>query len=1097
MNHPTNNMPSSFAAIGEDDCSPQNTAIPTRIVNRSPSESKGLCLNEGSIELSSNGVPVSLEETVPVQTPTQFCQSAATQPENNFVPAFTEHHRVMVGDGVSVEPSTQPAFTSTFHIFSTTPLHHHPIETASSTPSAHPLLSPSTGDYFWRYPPSEQGDRSFFTPTPVLIRGEALAGESCSSSTKSTSLTTAPGFSSSLPFSPFPHTSVPTGQYKLPISVGNSSVSHTGPLTDDFENIRRADPPPLSPVNVESFSSPKLLTPVLLDEPARVCTNATTQSQLSMGGGGEETVVGCPAISSVASPPALQSNTNLFVRHIPPWMDDTALEALFSRYGEVVSASVMRDIHTAQSLGRGFVRFRTHESALEAKEAMNNAVVIEQGESDENSGVEPGERLPIEGGVSSKPPLSVQWANAKHDNSVSGIEKNRIHKLFVRNIPMNVTKEMLRAIFAPFGKITEISLHDDTAAAEHTLHSLSSPQPRQETRRIAFVTFAGDGEAAAAARVVHNTRPFKSCGGVALMVKLAEDTPTHPSKRMPSHSSTTLSLQSSSIRSHSNAGPSFLSIPPPPTGHQASSSTHIMNVSHASHANHQYIQSHQNSNSITTTYHQPSPVFVTPSNLSPCCTIDTVARHTTDVSIDADNTSRYVQGGHSVKGPPMIAPISAMSPLSWQTNGGTRGTGGTVGFLTPNSGHHHNNNSSVDIAGGSGAQLSSMSSIGSTSTPHGLQTQNTLNFSASYAGASTASGGGHVFISSNPPNSDGGGTPAQAQCLIPAYSAPAPAPRSVSYTSCPPPPPPGSAGPWLKEMHCYSMTNPTGANDRFSEASAFCPIPSPLSPPENSMGLLQTKTLGSGRFSSRTGSPPHVGGTRRGSEQEGGGWVPRRSSGFSVNTLPQATLSPSIVPATSLSINTTVPSNSYTFLGGGAGVSPHISQHSAFMPPQPHASKSMVSMLSSTSRGMTASSVHQRLTCGSEPSTPGGPPPQAFPGGLTNSAPGYYLSLQMTPLVTTSTASWSFTNNNNTHNNINNSVCISVGAVPESEEIPSTPGSVLTTMSTSVTAPPPRISSNGVLYPVASAFTSLPRFSSVDTPTASHVDPSATPPPRI
>lgn len=55
--------------------------------------------------------------------------------------------------------------------------------------------------------------------------------------------------------------------------------------------------------------------------------------------------------------PNNHSDTNLFFRHLPNSIDDSALRHIFSVFGSVLSAAIMRDIHTGESLGTAFVRF--------------------------------------------------------------------------------------------------------------------------------------------------------------------------------------------------------------------------------------------------------------------------------------------------------------------------------------------------------------------------------------------------------------------------------------------------------------------------------------------------------------------------------------------------------------------------------------------------------------------------------------------------------------------------------------------------------------------------------------------------------------------
>lgn len=257
-----------------------------------------------------------------------------------------------------------------------------------------------------------------------------------------------------------------------------------------------------------------------------------------------------PPPSRNAYPGKVFSTTNLFVQPLPLWFDDMALEELFGAYGKVTSATVQRDIHTARSSGRGFVRYENHEDAVKGKAALE------------------GKRLslhppPENGDVSLTDdalgmPLSIQWANVKHDDALMYKDKHSIKKLFVRNIPVCVALDQLKDLFKQFGKLKDVSLHEDTFAATgvSSFHSPPSSTSNKATdsrkevvsdvkgiksedrssfksrRRIAFVTFAEKDSALKAARAIHNTQPFDSCDGVALMVKLALDVvPTNGNSR--------------------------------------------------------------------------------------------------------------------------------------------------------------------------------------------------------------------------------------------------------------------------------------------------------------------------------------------------------------------------------------------------------------------------------------------------------------------------------------------------------------------------------------------------------------------------------------
>ncbi|KAK7749858.1 hypothetical protein SLS53_000439 [Cytospora paraplurivora] len=67
---------------------------------------------------------------------------------------------------------------------------------------------------------------------------------------------------------------------------------------------------------------------------------------------------------------ATNSGSNLFVTGIHPKLSEEEVTRLFSKYGNVEKCQIMRDPHTKESRGFGFVNFMTSEEADAAKEAL-------------------------------------------------------------------------------------------------------------------------------------------------------------------------------------------------------------------------------------------------------------------------------------------------------------------------------------------------------------------------------------------------------------------------------------------------------------------------------------------------------------------------------------------------------------------------------------------------------------------------------------------------------------------------------------------------------------------------------------------------------
>ncbi|KAK7196357.1 RNA recognition motif (RRM, RBD, or RNP domain) [Novymonas esmeraldas] len=182
------------------------------------------------------------------------------------------------------------------------------------------------------------------------------------------------------------------------------------------------------------------------------------------------------------------SKLNLLVRFLDHAVNDDQLRSFFEHYGDITSSMVMRDIFTGESRGFGFVRFARHIDAARALRECD------------------GRKL---GGKA----VNVIWAKQQHDDTPAGQDRLRMNKLFLRNVPMDVSEAQLVDLVRCYGTVTEASLHNDKIpAARHA-----------PARRIAFIVFADEGAAEAALRGVHNTCAFHQCHGIPLMGKLSED----------------------------------------------------------------------------------------------------------------------------------------------------------------------------------------------------------------------------------------------------------------------------------------------------------------------------------------------------------------------------------------------------------------------------------------------------------------------------------------------------------------------------------------------------------------------------------------------
>ncbi|CAG9577871.1 putative RNA-binding protein [Leishmania major strain Friedlin] len=249
-----------------------------------------------------------------------------------------------------------------------------------------------------------------------------------------------------------------------------------------------AAPTPVSPPGVIATSAPLPFGTPMKD------------MSISFSNSNSSTAVSAapPSYEAVAlDPKGPRSQTNLFVRKLASAVTEDDMRKLFEQYGTIMSFALMRDIHTGESLGTAFVRYSTHDEASAAMAALDGRELYGR-------------------------PISIQWAKREHDSTPCGDARRKIRKLFVRNIPLDVTARHLRQIFSKFGSISNVTLHSDTAPAAARDNGDNS-RPASQMRNIAFILFQDDDVAEQAVGALHNTCPFDSCEGIPLMVKLAED----------------------------------------------------------------------------------------------------------------------------------------------------------------------------------------------------------------------------------------------------------------------------------------------------------------------------------------------------------------------------------------------------------------------------------------------------------------------------------------------------------------------------------------------------------------------------------------------
>lgn len=72
---------------------------------------------------------------------------------------------------------------------------------------------------------------------------------------------------------------------------------------------------------------------------------------------------------------AVNTGTNLFVTGIHPRLNEGDVTRLFEKYGEVQNCSIMKDPHTQETRGFGFVNMVNSSQADAAKEGLQGEVI--------------------------------------------------------------------------------------------------------------------------------------------------------------------------------------------------------------------------------------------------------------------------------------------------------------------------------------------------------------------------------------------------------------------------------------------------------------------------------------------------------------------------------------------------------------------------------------------------------------------------------------------------------------------------------------------------------------------------------------------------
>jgi len=181
-----------------------------------------------------------------------------------------------------------------------------------------------------------------------------------------------------------------------------------------------------------------------------------------------------------------KSASNVIINYLPLTKSEIDLRPLFERFGTISAIKVVRDKYTQASLGYGFIRFDTPESAIAAVTAMNG----------------------------------YSWDGKKLKVAIARPQSKEITRanLYISGFPNEWTEQELTELMSPYGKVVECRVLSVDRKIQIPRSTLDDPTSK--CRGVGFTRFDTHDNAQAAINALHGNVPP---GGTSkLTVKLAD-----------------------------------------------------------------------------------------------------------------------------------------------------------------------------------------------------------------------------------------------------------------------------------------------------------------------------------------------------------------------------------------------------------------------------------------------------------------------------------------------------------------------------------------------------------------------------------------------
>lgn len=161
--------------------------------------------------------------------------------------------------------------------------------------------------------------------------------------------------------------------------------------------------------------------------------------------------------------------TNIYVNNVDPNLSDDEFKSLFTPFGTIKSAVVMKD-ESGKSKGFGFVNYDTPEEAEKAVQGLNGTLVS-------------GKPLYV-GRAQKKNERESELRQKFEQLKMEHMQKYQGVNLYIKNLDDETDDDKLRAIFSLFGPITSCKVMKDSKGVSKGFGFVCFSTPEEATRAV-------------------------------------------------------------------------------------------------------------------------------------------------------------------------------------------------------------------------------------------------------------------------------------------------------------------------------------------------------------------------------------------------------------------------------------------------------------------------------------------------------------------------------------------------------------------------------------------------------------------------------------